>query len=944
MKHLFAKPFFVGAAMVIALVGLTSVSPAIADRDAWTWTDKSSALPRRDVAITLSAERQGATLLSDGSNLWRFDGAKVEDLTQEARNRGLNNVKLLASDGRQWLMWSRGADDVRGQLWLRDNETWTDITRALPSTVETLEAVGHDGQWYLRSTARGTTRLVFLNGITSIPQDVTLPIEASQLPTGCRADGLSTICTGLNRAVNVNGQWFWLGGASEARTNTGSITQTASVKMWRISGNDFIPMTNAPSAKFVSRVWSTANGALVATSESISNPQLADRLWSFDGTRWTDLTTQARAHGLLPVDANKVQAAFGGNSWMVISGSKLFRVEGVVLNAKGETKDRYATLVGGNGFVLTAPERLTVVSDDIGTPEVVTAAPNITVQNAAALSNAISGTDLRIDGIPADLKIGDGKAFTFRASAEDLSGIERVEIYVNGARIRICQENSCTFTQTYWTNGQAARTVTFQAKAWNRLGASVTSRIITLNIQRDSVAGLAPQTIMNEPARTLDRGSAMYYASWIVPPGAELPAGSQASYITVGQDKIDGISSIEIWANGKNVKTCAGASSKAEVRCEAQLIATDYPTGTDIFLNARITDVKGNALWIPATTLKRPAPPVIAANTSTVKPTVTTPVAPVVSAPVFASRLVIEPNTTDIRRGSTITVRALSQDNKVGMERVEISYGGQIRQICRYGIAMSEVKCDLTLDTAAFADNTSFSFVARAINTEGKETWSNGQTVTIRSATWSPTPAGATASTEGLTQWSWLTPPVSEIEATQETTYQVGTWSPDGIAKIEMFVNGAVRKTCGFVSGTMARDCTYTIRTSDWNHGQVVTVNARITDNAGRIAWSDVKNILISRAWWEPMNRPGAYVTLNANKTDSYVSGEKLSFTMTGWSPNGAERLELWMDGKMVAACPSDICTWTSQGLTAARVEFQARLVDRQGKETWTGLYGLNKK
>ena len=117
---------------------------------------------------------------------------------------------------------------------------------------------------------------------------------------------------------------------------------------------------------------------------------------------------------------------------------------------------------------------------------------------------------------------------------------------------------------------------------------------------------------------------------------------------------------------------------------------------------------------------------------------------PVVSAaPVFAARLVTTPDTSDVTRGATLTARVYAQDNLIGLDRVEISYGGQIRQICRYGIAMSEVKCDLTIDTATLADNTSLTFTARAINTNGLEAWTNSRTVTVRAANWSPTPAGA---------------------------------------------------------------------------------------------------------------------------------------------------------------------------------------------------------
>lgn len=811
MKNLITKPLFVGTALVVAFIAIASVATVSADRDAWTWTDKSSVLPRRDgITLTQSAERQGSWLLSDGSNLWRFDGTAVADMNRDARDRQLNAIKLLASDGRQWLIWNKGLDDRRGSLWLYEGSTWVDRTSVLPSSVESLEASGHDGQWYLNVRANGTTRLVFLNGSASVPQDVTLPLEAS----------------GIGHAAFVNGRWFWFG------------EQAGHLMVWNLNELNMTPTKNVPVSLHLSGVWTSDSSALIATSETPSNALFADRLWSFDGSTWTDLSAQAKASGLLPTDAAKMRVAFGGNAWMILSGFNLYRYDGYAVVSKGQTHDAFITLVGGNGFALTARSadssaKLVLVSDDKADPEQPVAIP--------APANA------------------------------------------------------------------------------NPVVASV-----------------------SEPALRLDP-TGFGFTSWTIPSGSTLLPGALTTYVVAAQDKTDGLGSIDIWVNGTVVKTCALAKSKKAVRCETNLPAKDFPAGTDIFMNARILDAKGNIAWVPGTTLNRPAayvtalPPATSGQETTLKPT---PAA----GPVFAARLTIEPNTENVRRGTTLTVRAYAQNNTVGLNRIEITYGGQIRRLCSYGAAMSETMCDLTIDTSSVAENTTFSFVARAIDNEGREAWSNGQTILVRGANWSPATTAASGNANGLSQWSWLLPLAGEIESTQETTYSVGAWSPSGIAKIEMVVNGGTRKTCGFASGTASRDCSYVVRTGDWSHGQTVVVNARITDNQGRVTWSDAKSILISRAWWEPMNRPGAYVTVNANKSDGYNAGDKLSFTLTGWSPNGYDHLELWMNGKLATSFPSDIGTWTSAPLTADRVEFQARIVDRLGQETWTALYGLNKK
>lgn len=830
MKTLMNKPFLASLAAILGLVVLTSVAPVSADLDAWSWVDESAELPRRDeVRFSSIAARQGEWLLSDGSNLVRFDGATVSDLSQEARDRGLRSIKLIASDNRSWLIWNKNADDARGQLWLRGASGWTDMTHVLPPSVDTLEANGYAGSWMLRSYSRGLSRSIYLSGTNAIPADLSLPIGTSALPAGCVKElSGSTVCTGVNRAFNAGGMWFWIGSASEARSANGTAADRVAVKLWRLSGTEFTAIKNVPAAKFVSGVWQTEAGVMVATSESPLQPRTADRLWIFNGYSWRELSAQAKATGLLPTDVSHMQVAYGGTSWMITSGNKLYRYDGKTLRSKGEARVLVNAIAGGNNF-------------------------------------AVAG--------------------------QDASGMASLFL----VRDQVAEEKA------------------------------------------EPIKKPVTPTVVNRPVSlSTDTATGLSYASWTDPVGKALPADESVIYIVAAQDKLDGLASIEVWVNGSNVKNCFGGQTKDEYRCEVTLYAADYPTGTNLFMNARITDGASQSLWISPVTLSRPAP---AANAGDdVQPVMETS-----GTGVFATRLTLEPANREVRRGTTVTVRAKSTNNMVGLERVEISYAGQIHRICRFGVAMSETTCDLTVDTSTLADNTSLSFVARAIDAEGRETWSNGESLTVRGATWNPTPAAA-GDAKGFSQWSWLNPEIAELENNQEATYAVGAWSPEGVKSIEVVANGSVRKTCGYVSGVASRECSYVLRPSDWNHGDTVTVNARITDFSGNVIWSAPKTLLMTRGWWEAVNRPSAYVNVSASRSDSYKAGDTLTFTLMGWSPNGAERLELLVDGKVVMSCPSDVCRWTSGKLDANRMEFQARLTDRVGKQTWSGLSGLKKQ
>jgi hypothetical protein len=135
------------------------------------------------------------------------------------------------------------------------------------------------------------------------------------------------------------------------------------------------------------------------------------------------------------------------------------------------------------------------------------------------------------------------------------------------------------------------------------------------------------------------------------------------------------------------------------------------------------------------------------------------------------------------------------------------------------------------------------------------------------------------------------------------------------------------------------------LSSNDYADKHSVSVNARITDGKGNKAWSDVRSILMRRVWED--NTAGfvpAYATVNTNDETGYKLGERITFKAKGWSPSTADRVQIYLNGAMIADCPGDICTFTTAPITTDQIEYQARVIDQVGHSAWTGVLGMTKK
>jgi hypothetical protein len=66
--------------------------------------------------------------------------------------------------------------------------------------------------------------------------------------------------------------------------------------------------------------------------------------------------------------------------------------------------------------------------------------------------------------------------------------------------------------------------------------------------------------------------------------------------------------------------------------------------------------------------------------------------------------------------------------------------------------------------------------------------------------------------------------------------------NPTGLNRVELWVNGTIRKTC---SGN-TQDCAFTINGSDYSANANVAFNARAIDGNGTETWTTLRNLYVS--------------------------------------------------------------------------------------------------
>ncbi|MFH1077707.1 MAG: hypothetical protein V1745_00280, partial [Patescibacteria group bacterium] len=129
-------------------------------------------------------------------------------------------------------------------------------------------------------------------------------------------------------------------------------------------------------------------------------------------------------------------------------------------------------------------------------------------------------------------------------------------------------------------------------------------------------------------------------------------------------------------------------------------------------------------------------------------------------------------------------------------------------------------------------------------------------------------PTDPVGSAYGITASQWFDPSVTTIRRDQSATYTVSAQRANGLSRVEIWVNGVVRKTCTLAATSANQTCSFTLSGYDYNANTQVAVNAKIVGRSGEYQqlWTPVTYMYVS----DTTTNTNAYsITASQSFTDS---------------------------------------------------------------------------
>jgi hypothetical protein len=206
----------------------------------------------------------------------------------------------------------------------------------------------------------------------------------------------------------------------------------------------------------------------------------------------------------------------------------------------------------------------------------------------------------------------------------------------------------------------------------------------------------------------------------------------------------------------------------------------------------------------------------------------------------------------------------------------------------------------------------------------------------------------------GITTWQWLSPNVGEIETNEDVTYTVGAWDEDGIKRIQIVVNGDVKRTCELGGSTGNVECSHTIQANAYDKNTNIFVNAQVWDATDRYTWTAGKNVynradVVDNYNYDNYNgdtNTGTDTTLSFDPNRTTLrDNERIVANVEAWDNDGIRRIDILVNGDVRETCTwnytsdnreCDETLWSSDFNANTDIYVNAKVTDGDGRVTWT--------
>jgi hypothetical protein len=1033
MKRLITP--FITAAMAMALV---MPSVANAATGPWSWHDISSRVTyQTQRPIWAAAWSEDGWFYTDGLNLWSggqvywFDGQTSSMVTLDVRNANVERVDDMVSDRAGTVLFLQ--DVVRCNNTFRvaaykngSYVNYTDTVRSVFDSNEGISSITGRGGEFMIVTTKGRLFRWYANATP--PREITLPSAVRSMSVS-NNEMLYNVNHGVWQdnysirlaMVPVQSGNSWL---LVARLNS------SDTRLYKYNGSSFSQISEPADFGRILAVQSNGNEALMFVEYRGDGSYHAT---IYNGSAWNDVAAVSAYDSSGLLNEKEFDVDYNGESWMLIHKNKrLYRLTKNGLENYGETKDFFLTVAGNDSgeFLLggAASEKgrstplsplsakLVRVVEDGGVSDGTKTDESEGEEDADTGINAWQWLDKNVS------EIRDGESVTYNVGAWDADGIERIRIVVNGEVKRTCEfggktgnaecghviyadsypENTNIFVNaqvwdaqgfSVWTSGQniyrradgpngdgsysdsdgqmsasisfnpnrtefgSGESITANVYAWAQDGVRKIEFYVNGSVKRTCswdgtyesrecaytlwANDYPTGTDVFVNAKVTDRNGRETWTSsrtiWRTGEGASdsYSDGQMSASISFNPNRTEfgsgesitanvyawaeaGVRKIEFYVNGSVKRTCSWDGTYESRECAYTLWANDYPAGTDVFVNAKVTDRNGRETWTSSRSIRR-------SDGSAWNPD-----AGVVRAESwFEGDAYIDGDESVIFRTD-----AWAGD---GLRQIKVYVDGESAHTCAYNHALGTVSCDHSVSAQGRPNGAVVRAKALATDENGRTAWSAEKTVTVRKS--------AGSEDGDISVWDWLNPSVNEIAQNESVTYHPQSWAEAGVKFVHVYVNGSVARTCDYWPGTGNQDCAFRISGANYTAGTDVFVNARAVDYNGREMWTAGKTIHIRPQGTSYDQHPGS-VTAWSNRDQGIANNQTITVYASAGDPDGVSRMEVYVNAERVKTCYGT----TSCQVTAGPfnqypyVTYAAAVYDVFGNSSWTGYRNVEKQ
>ncbi|MFA5184967.1 MAG: Ig-like domain-containing protein [Patescibacteria group bacterium] len=892
MKNFIVR--FFAAAAILASVAF-SVQPALAGGGG-LWTDISDKIAERaNRPVWAMAYAAPYWFLTDGQELWsgghvwKTEGSAMADATVDVRNAGLNRVDDIVSDGQTVLFLKNVVNRNNNFEIVAYNgsySNWTSQIRNLVNSDEGLVSItGKNGIWTIVTT-KG--RVIYWNKATLATGQFTNQSGSQYLNDMAYstrhvspADNYSYIPVA---AQPISNGWF----VAYRDTNTGYM------RFYRQeTGGYSTEITGSISqTRYLQFLASNGSSVLLATGDSSAT--YTDHVYLYDGVSFKAVTNYS---GSGPANWNRAIASWDGYHWMVMVNKQHYFVDNTLLYSSDTETDYFITvagnssgsyLVGGavsdsyHGNSPTSPLTLKLVKVDLGTSNwnngytSGNGSTNSGSFGGGSTYSSSAGPNVTTAGNPSNYTINNGETFIYRATASDPNGVNRVSLYVDGSLAKTCYSDTCEYSNIYYSNSLSTRNIPVYAVSMDNNGytTQTANESIKVNGTGSSSNQYGNNSVQNSSSGT-------YYWSYFDPNQTTLQRGNTMTY-NVGANDSDGIKRIELYVNGQLKKTCDLGQAYGNQLCSQTIYGTDYLSGANLAVNARIMDYLNKETWVPVQTIY------VSDNGSNNNN----------NGNDISTWTWLDPSGSTLARTSNTTFRVQASATQ-GLSLMEVYVNGNLKRTCfgqqntmatrLYGTQ----SCDLTIYGTDYSNGSVLSLNARATDYNGKTAWSDNKSLTVQD----------NGSTSGdISTWTWLDPSNSTLARTSNATFRVQSSASQGLNTMEVYVNGNLKRTCNFSRVYGTQSCDLTIYGTDNSNGSVLSLNSKATDYNGKTAWSDNKSLTIQDNGSNSNTNASVGLQASPNQT-TFNNGDQVTFNATAQDYDGLARMEVLVDGTVQKTC-----------------------------------------